>query len=458
MERTYSVDELFSAVKRRWKWAALVAGIVFAIAAIVIARLPDEYRARAMVMVEETHPHPDLVSPVILQPLEERVKSVRAQVYARGLMAVAVQELNLYPKLRAKEGLDGAVEQLRLDTEVHAEGDTAFSITVRSRDAAVAAQTANRIAELFIEQNLQVRNGQVSRTRDIISQKLAELRTQLDGQEAKVLAFKQEHKDALPELMESRIHERESLSKQIEMEDGFLRDSQRRIDLIGTLPYGKETEVGRLEDEYDNMRAKLGNATSQLTDDNPDVLALRRELALTSDRLQGARKRAAQNDLEEKRIGAAMTAGRKNIAKLEDRIAALDKIVAASPLVASQLGVMSRDLDLVRAKVGTLISKKAESEIAAELEARSAQSEFRVLETATPPTLPASPNRGQAMLLALIAALALGCAVSVGQELSDRSLRSESEAIELQLPVLASVPRLAVANRPARFLSLNAGS
>ena len=46
------------------------------------------------------------------------------------------------------------------------------------------------------------------------------------------------------------------------------------------------------------------------------------------------------------------------------------------------------------------------------------------------------------LLLALLAAIALGSAVAVGQELSDRSLRSEEEAAALSLPVLAMVPRL----------------
>ncbi len=458
MERNYTVDELFGAVKRRWKWAAIVAGAVFALSALVIARLPNEYRARAMVMVEDTHPHPDLISPVIQATLEDRVKSVRAQVYARGLMAMAVQEMNLYPKLLEKEGMDGAVEQLRLDTEVHAEGDTAFSITVRSRDAAQAAQTANRIAELFIEENLQVRNGQVTRTRDIISAKLADLRGQLDGQESKVQSFKQAHRDELPELIESRIHEREALNKRIELEDGFLKDSQRRLDLIGTLPYGKDTEVGRLEEKVDELRAKAGSASATLTDDNPDVQSLKRELSAANGRLQAARTRAAQNDLEQKRISSMIVQGRKAVDKYEARIEALDKVVAGSPLVGSQLTEMQRDLDLTRAKVGSLISKKAESELAADLEAKSAASEFRVLETATAATLPSSPNRPQALLLALLAALALGAAVAVGQELADRTLRSESEAIDVQLPVLASVPKIGGAGRAARLLTLNAGN
>ena len=454
MDRTYTVDELFAAVRRRWKVMALVAGGVLALSAVVIARLPDEYRARAVVMVEPFTPHPDLVVPVInAQSLEEKVKSVRAQVYSRSVLTTAIEELKLYPKEREKNGMDAAVEAMRLDTEVHAEGDNAFAITVRGKDPAEAAKVANRLAELVIEGNLQVRAGQVTRTRDIISQKLAEMRGELSKAEGKVAAFKQAHQDTLPELYEARLHEREQLGKQIEGEENFAKEAQHRIDLIGTAPFGKDTEVGRLEEQYDEMRAKLGAATATLTADHPDVQQLKRETEASFGRLSNARARAAANDLELRRMTESMSRSHKRIAELEARIAGIDKLVAATPMVASQLGELTRDTDLLKVKVGQLLSKKAEAEITAELEATSGPSEFRVLESAQPASTPASPNRGQALMLALLAALALGAAVAMGQELTDRSLRSETEAGGMfALPILASVPMLAVAHGGHRML------
>ena len=41
MERTYTFDELLGALRRRWKRAAIVTGVVFALAALVIARLSN---------------------------------------------------------------------------------------------------------------------------------------------------------------------------------------------------------------------------------------------------------------------------------------------------------------------------------------------------------------------------------------------------------------------------------
>ncbi|MCA1825531.1 MAG: GumC family protein [Myxococcales bacterium] len=443
MDRTYTIDELWAAVKRRWKVAALVAGGVFVLAGIVIARIPNEYKARALVMVEPFTPHPDLVIPVInAQSLEEKVKSVRSSVYARGLMATAIEELNLYPKAREK-GMDEAVEALRNDTEVHAEGDNAFAIIVRSKDPAEAAKTANRLAELYIEGNLQVRAGQVTRTRDIISQKLAEMRGQLSQAQAKISAFKQQHQDELPELTEARFHQRDQIAKSIEQEGTFAQEAQHRIDLLGTQPFGKDTEVGRLEEQYDEIRAKYAALTSSLTPDHPDVVAMKREVDATFGRLANARARAAANDLELRRMNDAIKRSQKRIEQLQTEQSKIDKFIAGAPLVAAQLADLNKDVDLIGAKVASLTSKKAEAEITAELEQKSGPTEFRVLESAQPPTIAAAPNRTQFLGLALLAAIALGCAIALGQELSDRSIRSESEIGDtLALPVLACVPEL----------------
>src|SRR5258708_2634798 len=330
MERTYTVDELFAAVRRRWKVAAIVSGSVLALAALVMARIPDEFRAGGVVMVEPFTPHPDLVVPMMAaQSLEEKVKSVRAQIYARTLMATAIEELKLYPKEREK-GMDHAIEAFRLDTEVHAESDNAFAIMVRGHDSELTARASNRLAELFIEGNLQLRAGKMER------------------------------------------------------EERSAKGAHHRLDLIGTQPFGKDTEVGRLEEQYDESRARLGKAIAGLTPDHPDVLVLRREAEATYGRVLAARTRAAQTDLEARRMHEAVPRSRTRITELEQRMAGIDKLVAAIPMTTSQIGELNRDAEMLKGKVGQLISKKAEAEITAGLELKSGPTEVRVLAGAPP--------------------------------------------------------------------------
>src|SRR5256885_6104167 len=198
--------------------------------------------------------------------------------------------------------------------------------------------------------------------------------------------------------------------------------------LFRSMPFPKDTEVGRFSEQYDTLRTKLGSARVALTPDHPDVVDLTRQVAVAKSQLDQAQARAAADDLEMRRMKEAISRGKKQITDYQTRIAQIDKLLATAPLTATGLSELERDSEMIKAKVQSLISKKAEAEITADLEAKNGPSLFRVLESASPPALPSAPNRPQALLLALLGALALGAAIAAFQELSDRTLRTEAEA------------------------------
>src|SRR5205823_5965876 len=84
--------------------------------------------------------------------------------------------------------------------------------------------------------------------------------------------------------------------------------------------------------------------------------------------------------LELRRMTDAMRRGHGHIAEMQKQQASLDKLIAGAPLVASELGEMGRDADVLRAKVASLVSKKAEAEITADLEVKSGPNESCVPE------------------------------------------------------------------------------
>jgi uncharacterized protein involved in exopolysaccharide biosynthesis len=224
---------------------------------------------------------------------------------------------------------------------------------------------------------------------------------------------------------------------------------------MGTQPYGKDTEVGRLEDEEGAARARYAGVIAQLQADHPDAQRARRELGDIQARLQQAKARAAANTLEQKRMEAAIDRGHKNLDKLQSRMVAVDARVGEVPQNGARIGELSQGVEVLKVKVTQLISKKAEAELAADLEHRQAASEYRVLESAAMPTLPASPNRMMALLIALLGALFIGGAAGVMSEMSDHTLRSESEAgSAVALPVLAQVPRIHETRASAAVLAL----
>jgi len=107
-------------------------------------------------------------------------------------------------------------------------------------------------------------------------------------------------------------------------------------------------------------------------------------------------------------MNEAINRGKKRVETLEKRQTDVDKLIASAPLFATQLSELNRDADMVRVKVTQLVSKKAEAEITADLEGEERPSSYRVLGERASAGDAGQPNRSQALLLALLGALALG--------------------------------------------------
>jgi hypothetical protein len=100
-----------------------------------------------------------------------------------------------------------------------------------------------------------------------------------------------------------------------------------------------------------------------------------------------------------------------------------------------------RDYDTLKNAYTSMLGKREDSKIAANLEQRQIGEQFKVLDPARVPERPFSPNRMLINLMAGVAGLALGLAWVGLLEYRDSSLRTDADVVRvLNVPVLAVVP------------------
>ena len=129
--------------------------------------------------------------------------------------------------------------------------------------------------------------------------------------------------------------------------------------------------------------------------------------------------------------------------RLRGEISALEGRVSATPLREAELTGLTRDYDTLRKNYEGLLAKYEDAKVAANLEHREIGEQFKVLDAASLPQAPISPNRPFLDLLGALGGLSLGLGLVALLEFSDRSIRSEDDAVLcLSLPVLALVPVL----------------
>ena len=127
--------------------------------------------------------------------------------------------------------------------------------------------------------------------------------------------------------------------------------------------------------------------------------------------------------------------------RLRGTIAEYQRRVETAPTRESEMAELTRDYETLKKGYESLLAKKEDSNIAANLEKQQVGEQFKVLDPARVPERPFSPKRLQLNLTAIGIGLMLGMAVTALLEYRDTSLRTESQLLEaLKIPVLAVLP------------------
>jgi hypothetical protein len=102
-----------------------------------------------------------------------------------------------------------------------------------------------------------------------------------------------------------------------------------------------------------------------------------------------------------------------------------------------------RDYETLQKSYESLLSRKEDSKIAANLERRQIGEQFKIIDPALEPEKPVSPKRMQLDILGAAIGLALGLGLAALLEYLDTSLKTEEDVVEaLMLPVLALIPMM----------------
>lgn len=439
-ERGYTVEELWAAVRRRARIALLAAGAVVVIGTLVVASLPNEWRAEATVVLEPYRPHAELITSAVTPLLEDRLRVARQQLLAGPLLEKVVLQHDLYPEVRKKLGLRGGVDSLRSHLEVHPDGESAVIVAFRTKDRDLAAPVVASIARGFVDANTALRTGQATRVLGIIEGELGRVGGALEAQEAKVRDFRLAHDGELPEQVEANLREAERATRILDSTQIHMRDLHRRRALIPRVAHSPE--IVRLTEIQSDLTRQLNHARAVYADGHPEPQRLARELEGIEQLKASATDQADAALRERNGIANELARAERETKALEENIGLARARAQAASKWAVTLTVLERDRDLLREKYRSLMSRQVEGEVALELEVQSAPLATHIISPASAPSVPFAPDRMR--LLLVVMAMGIGAGVGLGMlfESRDGSLRTPAQARALGVPVLGVLPSI----------------
>jgi polysaccharide biosynthesis transport protein len=450
--------------------------------------LPPRYQSGTLILVEQPTMPKDYVTPNVNDDLQERMQSITQQILSRTRLLHIIEQYNLYSASHTARSEDAKVDRMRNDIDIELVRDahnqiTAFNVYYTSRDPHVAQQITGELTNLFINENLEVRQQQSEDTTKFLEAQLEAARQTLSDQEEKIRVFKAQHVGEMPGQLASNLQILSGLQSQLQNEEDALNAAKQQhvylqtlVDQYRTLQVptksgdGNPVGLPALDLELEKLKSQLADLSSRYTDRHPDVRKLKEQIAETEktrdqllismksksaepvakdasdpaeagDPTQSAMLLQVQSQLRSNQV--EITNREHSIAALKAKIDDYQARLNTEPIREQQLADLTRGYDQSKANYDDLLKKKNESAMATSMELLQQGERFQIIDPPSFPLKPQFPNRLKFCGIGLGLGLALGVIVAGAFEMLDGRIHDEKQLKKLLPPeIIAEIPAI----------------
>jgi polysaccharide chain length determinant protein (PEP-CTERM system associated) len=490
LHQDIALKDVLAILKRRFVLIAVLAAVGSAAGFLLTRFLPKRFTSQTLVLVQQPGVSKEIIPSVVSDNTNQRLAAMQQQILSRSRLESVIQELGLYHQDVGRVSMEVLVQKLRAAititpvqpmAETRAQSLPGFYIIVQFSDAHSAQNICSRITSMFLNEYLQLRRGEATQTTQFLGQQLEDAKAKLDEQDARLAAFQRRNLGSLPDQNQTNLNLLTGLNSQLEASTQTLNRAQQDKSfaeslLSQQLAAWQASQAGQnpetLEQQLAALQAQLVTLQSKYTDDHPDVIKAKNDLAKLKQKI-------ADSDTQKKPAGAAGTGKvqrtstepvqiqqlRAQIHQYEDvikeraqqqediqkQIKMYQARVQASPAVEQEYKLITRDHQTALDFYNDLLKKRDQSAMATDLEQSQQGEQFQVLDPANLPDKPSFPRRSVFVGGGFVAGLALGFGLTLLLEMQDTSMRTEHDVeVVLRLPVLAMIPVIAKDRRAGR--------
>ncbi|MFP4133549.1 MAG: GumC family protein [Halothece sp.] len=466
------LQQYWMALKRRWFYAVLVFASTVGLAAAYSLQQEPIYQAKARLLHQgndsESISLPGLDgNPRRESKLENQIEIIKSSSIAEQV----IDQLDL----RNDEGevlTSGSllsnltVEPLR-DTDI-------LEISYDSPNPEEAAQVVNEVIKAYRESNIKINRAQATAEREFIEGQLPEIQEELEGEEEQLRQFKEENNViALSEEAGSTVNILSELDQQIIQAQASLDDSRTRIEQLTQrlgLPPERAMVASSLSEseavqdvlkEYQELEAELAEKRSRYQPDHPVIKSLEENRAALASLLEERVNNVLQEELPAEEISGDFnlqlssmkielvqdlvdaeinySAQRSKIEGLREEQQQYKNRKDTFPKLEQRQQRLQRQLETSQSTYEALLERLQQVRI----QENQKQGNARIVEAASIPNNPISPQIMLNLALGGILGAMLGIATALMIDARDRTLKTVQEIKDrLGYTLLGSIPLL----------------
>jgi uncharacterized protein involved in exopolysaccharide biosynthesis len=466
MESQFDIRRYISILRRRWLYLVIPA-ILVAIASVGFAyTTPPVYEASATILVESQQIPTDLASPTVTSDAAERIRVIEQRLMTRDNLLQIAGKYSLYQYLGPNLSPTTMVESVRrairidqIDTFGATQNVVGFTVKFQYRDGPTAARVTNELVTSILSQNVESRLSRASETSEFFSQQKTSLEQRLLELEHKMADFKRSNEADLPETLEVRREQLIQIRLQVSDIDQKIRIAQAPDD-IGLELAGGQAGIRQLSISLEAKKIEL----KSLQEQREELVPLAEKGFVPANRMRDLDRQISLAELDIDSINAQIAdrggglGGEDGVKYLEEQRSKLDAqatelndSILRTPLIQVQLNSMDRDYENLQSEYRQAQAKLENAQIGERLEQDRQSERFEVIEQATVPDQPSSPDRPKIMLAGIASGFAAGAGLIILRQLLDNAVYSAADIERaLHLRPIAVVPYVKTSRENSR--------
>lgn len=437
------------------------AALVTTIGVVATMMMPPVYRASSKILVESPQISSDLARSTVGGDLSAQVQAITDGILTTASLVTLANRFGVYKDHPNMTDADVAQDmQKRIGVgsfPADTRGTSAtFDVSFDAESAELAAAVTTEITNRIIEENVRQRTARAGDTLDFFKQEVTRLGDGLKVLEGKILAFKNQNADALPDSLDFRRNEQSSQQERLQLlvrEEAALRSRKANLteafNTFGRVPTAApQTPQQRLLDQLEQtLAAQIG----VYAEDSPNMMAIKARIAAVKAEVLASKGapgdavagKSAPSDLDVELTGIddRLDLIAQEKASITDDLATLAKSIQATPANEAALNALERDYGDLKAQHSAAVARLAEASTGEQIELRSKGERLTVLEPAVPPQRPFSPNRTRLGLMSIGGGIAAGAALVALLEYLNKTIRRPVQLVRaLRIEPLATIP------------------
>jgi len=480
-------------VRRRW-WILLPLFLCWLAVWGVSWTLPTTYTSDALISAEQEKVSDLYVMENVNVNLQNRLQSTTQKVLSYASLQAIIERFKLYaapPRMSGFFKHKDSIDQMRGDIKIELVGAPGyrgefftFKIHYSADTPELAQQVNSELTSLFINENVRSQRQLSENTTAFLDSKLTDARVKMQEQEAEVSAFKAKHAGNLPGQLQSNVQILAGVQAQLASTQHALDTSkQQKIYLESLLQQYQSAQASlggdsnvistqALDKVLQDLRLQIQNLRTRYTDDHPDIVALKDEIAKTEVLRKQNETDIASNHQTAKPTNAIDFSAAEGVQRgsptaimqlqsqlkanqleilneqqhakdLEQQTTLYQGRLNLTPQTEQELTVVSRGYDEAKFNYNSLLQKQTQSQLATSLGQQQQGQQFHIVDPPKLPDKPSAPNRFLISLVGLALGAVLGLGLATFLELTDIRFRQEKD-LEGILParLLVGIPRL----------------